>query len=173
MERSQIHRVSVADQVASILRQRILKGELRPGMPLQEVPLAASLRRLAQHHAGSHPHSFPLEGLSRAQYFIVVSRFHNFRSKMFRKSITCVRMLEIPAVLTAKTNDADVLPELKNAFEGYEQSGTGSDWVRAVEFDLQFPHFADSLPPQPASGVFLSKADRRAAHGYGAGGSRS
>src|SRR5207245_7630675 len=43
MERSQIHRVSVADQVASILRQRILKGELRPGMPLQEVPLAASL----------------------------------------------------------------------------------------------------------------------------------
>src|ERR1700736_6013625 len=43
MERSQIHRVSVADQVASILRQRILNGELRPGTPLQEVPLAASL----------------------------------------------------------------------------------------------------------------------------------
>src|SRR5713226_3803030 len=43
MESSQIHRVSVADQVASILRQRILNGELRPGTPLQEVPLAASL----------------------------------------------------------------------------------------------------------------------------------
>src|ERR1700680_2260676 len=43
MERSQIHRVSVADQVASILRQRILNGELRPGTPLPEVPLAASL----------------------------------------------------------------------------------------------------------------------------------
>ena len=43
MERSQIHRVSVADQVASILRQRILNGELRPGTPLQEVPLAESL----------------------------------------------------------------------------------------------------------------------------------
>src|SRR6202049_4306805 len=43
MERSQIHRVSVADQVASILRQRILNGELRPETPQQEVPLAASL----------------------------------------------------------------------------------------------------------------------------------
>src|SRR5581483_10940728 len=43
MERSQINRVSVADQVASILRQRILSGELRPGTALQEVPLAASL----------------------------------------------------------------------------------------------------------------------------------
>src|SRR5438445_4880095 len=43
MERSQIHRVSVADQVAGILRQRILEGELRPGTPLPEIPLAASL----------------------------------------------------------------------------------------------------------------------------------
>src|SRR5207248_10971018 len=43
MEYSQIDRVSVADQVASILRQRILNGELRPGTPLQEIPLAASL----------------------------------------------------------------------------------------------------------------------------------
>jgi DNA-binding transcriptional MocR family regulator len=43
MERSQIHRVSIADQVASVLRQRILDGELRPGTPLQELSLAASL----------------------------------------------------------------------------------------------------------------------------------
>src|SRR6476661_7095573 len=43
MERSQIHRVSVADQVAGILRQRILEGELRPGAALMEIPLASSL----------------------------------------------------------------------------------------------------------------------------------
>ena len=43
MERSQIHRVSAADQAASILWQRILNRELRPGTPVQEVPLAASL----------------------------------------------------------------------------------------------------------------------------------
>src|ERR1700746_3182727 len=43
MERSQIHRVSVADQVAGILRQRVLTGELRPGTSLQEIPLAESM----------------------------------------------------------------------------------------------------------------------------------
>ena len=43
MERSQIHRLSVADQVASVLRQRILDGELRPGTPLQELSLATAL----------------------------------------------------------------------------------------------------------------------------------
>src|SRR5258705_319162 len=43
MERLQIHRTSVADQVAGILRQRVLNGELRPGTPLQEIPLAGSL----------------------------------------------------------------------------------------------------------------------------------
>ena len=43
MDRSPIHRVSVADQVAGILRQRILDGELRPGSALPEIPLANSL----------------------------------------------------------------------------------------------------------------------------------
>jgi len=43
MERSPIQRVSVADQVASNLRQRVLNGELRPGTSLQEIPLAESL----------------------------------------------------------------------------------------------------------------------------------
>src|SRR5437016_14664603 len=43
MGHSQIHRVTVADQAAGILRQRILEGELRPGTPLPEVPLAESM----------------------------------------------------------------------------------------------------------------------------------
>ena len=42
MERSQIHRVRVADQAASILCPRILNHELRPGTPVQEVPLGVS-----------------------------------------------------------------------------------------------------------------------------------
>src|SRR5258707_13838858 len=43
MDRTQITRVSVADQVAALLRQRILHGEFRPGAQLQELPLASSL----------------------------------------------------------------------------------------------------------------------------------
>src|SRR5260370_40235590 len=43
MELAQINRVSVADQVASILRRQVLDGELTPATALQEVPMAASL----------------------------------------------------------------------------------------------------------------------------------
>src|SRR6266446_586859 len=43
MELAEINRISVADQVASILRRRILDGELLPGTALQEVPMATSL----------------------------------------------------------------------------------------------------------------------------------
>src|SRR5216117_2674047 len=136
MERSQIHRVSVADQVASILRQRILKGELRPGMPLQEVPLAASLG-VSRNTMREATRILSLEGLLTRSIHrgVAVSQLS---LKDVQEIYHLRRMLEIPAVLTAKTNDADVLPELKNAFEGYEQAVQDRDWVRAVEFDLQF-----------------------------------
>src|SRR4029453_15745740 len=38
-----ILRVSTADQVATLLRNKILSGELKPGTPLQEVPLASAI----------------------------------------------------------------------------------------------------------------------------------
>jgi DNA-binding GntR family transcriptional regulator len=39
----QINRLSVADQAATILRQRIIDGEPRPGEHLPEASLASSL----------------------------------------------------------------------------------------------------------------------------------
>ncbi len=48
------------------------------------------------------------------------------------------RMLEIPAVLAARSNHTDVQPDLQNALEGYEGAVRRRDWARAVEFDLQF-----------------------------------
>jgi DNA-binding GntR family transcriptional regulator len=47
-------------------------------------------------------------------------------------------MLEISAVLAAKSQHVDVLPELLTALEGYELAVHKQDWARAVEFDLQF-----------------------------------
>jgi DNA-binding GntR family transcriptional regulator len=136
MERSQIHRVSVADQVASVLRQRILKGELRPGMPLQEVPLAASLG-VSRNTMREATRILSLEGLLKRSVHRGVAV-----SQLSLKDVAEIyhlrRMLEIPAVLAAKSDRADVLPDLKNAFEGYEAAVRERHWVRAVEFDLQF-----------------------------------
>jgi DNA-binding GntR family transcriptional regulator len=136
MERSQIHRVSVADQVASILRQRILNGELRPGTPLQEVPLASSLG-VSRNTMREATRILSLEGLLKRSIHrgVAVSQLS---LKDVQEIYHVRRMLEIPAVLAAKANHSDVLPELRNAVQGYEHAVRERDWVRAVEFDLQF-----------------------------------
>jgi len=136
MERSQIHRVSVADQVASVLRQRILKGELRPGMPLQEIPLAASLG-VSRNTMREATRILSLEGLLKRSIHrgVAVSQLS---LQDVQEIYHLRRMLEIPAVLAAKSDRSYVLPDLKNAFEGYEAAVSEWDWVRAVEFDLQF-----------------------------------
>ena len=136
MERSQIHRVSVADQVASILRQRILNGELRPGTPLQEVPLASSLG-VSRNTMREATRILSLEGLLKRSIHrgVAVSQL---ALKDVHEIYQVRRMLEIPAMLAAKANHSDVLPELQNALEGYERAVRERDWVRAVEFDLQF-----------------------------------
>ena len=136
MERTQIHRVSVADQVASILRQRILDGELRPGTPLQEVPLAASLG-VSRNTMREATRILSLENLLKRSIHrgVAVSQLS---LKDVREIYHLRRMLETAGVLAAKGDRANVLPELHNAVKGYERAVRERDWLRAVRFDLQF-----------------------------------
>ena len=48
------------------------------------------------------------------------------------------RMLEIPAVLSARKPDAEITNQLRLAVENYESSVEAKDWIRAVDFDFQF-----------------------------------
>lgn len=135
MERSQIHRVSVADQVASILRQRILSGELRPGMSLPEVPLAASLG-VSRNTMREATRILSLEGLLKRSIHrgVAVSQLSpNDVQEIYHLR----RMLEIPAVLAAKAGH-EVFRELRTELEGYERAVRERDWMRAVSHDLHF-----------------------------------
>jgi DNA-binding GntR family transcriptional regulator len=136
MQRSQIHRVSVADQVASVLRQQILTGELRPGMPLQEAPLATSLG-VSRNTMREATRILSLEGLLKRRIHrgVAVSQLS---LKDVQEIYHLRRILEISAVLAAKSEDGDVLRELHAALDGYERTVRERNWVRAVEFDLQF-----------------------------------
>lgn len=136
MERSQIHRVSVADQVASVLRQRILNGELRPGTPLQEVPLAASLG-VSRNTMREATRILSLEGLLKRSIHrgVAVSQLS---LKDVREIYHLRRMLEIPAVLAVKSNHSDIFGEMRKALQRYEQAVGDRDWIRAVGYDLQF-----------------------------------
>src|SRR2546423_15391673 len=110
MQRSQIHRVSVADQVASVLRQQILTGELRPGMPLQEAPLAASLG-VSRNTIREATRILSLEGLLKrsAHRGVTVAQLSlEDVGEIYRLR----HLLEIPAVRAARMEDSDVLAEM-------------------------------------------------------------
>src|SRR5215470_6765148 len=133
---AEINRVSIADQVASILRQRILNGELPPGTPLQEVPTAASLG-VSRNTMREATRILSLEGLLKknAHRGVTVAQLSG---EDVAEIYQLRHLMEIPAVLAAKPGDLDVLQELRDALEGYERSVRGADWVPAVRFDLQF-----------------------------------
>src|SRR5437868_622864 len=119
MERSQIHRVSVADQVALILRQRILNGELRPGTPLQEVPLAASLG-VSRNTMREATRILSLENLLKRSIHrgVAVSQLS---VKDVQEIYHLRRMLEISGVLSANSDDRDTMSDMQKAVQRHEQ----------------------------------------------------
>jgi DNA-binding GntR family transcriptional regulator len=136
MDRTQINRVSVADQVATLLRQRILEGEFRPGTQLQEIPLA-SLLGVSRNTMREAIGILALEGLLRRSLHrgATVSQLSLHDVKEIYQ---LRRMLELPAVLAAGDPAPDLLRELDNAVEQYEKAVKDWDWARAVTHDLHF-----------------------------------
>jgi len=136
MDRTQINRVSVADQVAALLRQRILEGEFRPGTQLQELPLASSLG-VSRNTMREAIRILSLEGLLRRSLHRGAAV-----SQLALRDVQDIyqlrRMLEIPAVLAARRADPDLLEELRTAVEHYETAVSDKNWSRAVSHDLHF-----------------------------------
>jgi DNA-binding GntR family transcriptional regulator len=135
MERSLIHRVSVADQVAGILRQQVLEGELRPGTPLLEIPLAASLG-VSRNTMREAMRILSLEGLLKRNLHrgAMVAQLS---LKDVEEIYHLRRMLEIPAVLMVKNERPEILDELARAVDRYEQAVKAKDWTNAVTSDLE------------------------------------
>jgi len=136
MDRSQITRVSVADQVAALLRQRILDGEFRPGTQLQELPLASSLG-VSRNTMREAIRILSQEGLVRRNLHrgVAVSQLS---LRDVNEIYQLRRMLELPAVLSARRPDPDLLKEIRHALDQYEEAVRSVDWARAVRHDLHF-----------------------------------
>jgi DNA-binding GntR family transcriptional regulator len=136
MERSQIHRTSVADQVAGILRQRVLNGELRPGTSLQEIPLSESLG-VSRNTMREAMRILSLEGLLKRSIHrgIAVAQLS---LRDVQEIYHVRRVLEISAIHAAKSPAPELLSELLAALEQYEEAVEARDWVSAVTHDLHF-----------------------------------
>src|SRR5260370_37511514 len=113
MELAAINRISVADQVASILRRRNLDGELLPGTALQEVPMATSLG-VSRNTVREATRILSLEGLLKrsAHRGVAVAQL----SLEDVAEIYRVRhLLESPAVRAANLQHSALLTEVRRA----------------------------------------------------------
>src|SRR6201987_4814526 len=130
MERAQIHRVSIADQVAGILRQRVLTGELRPGTSLQEIPLAESLG-VTRNTMREAMRILSLEGLLKRSIHrgIAVAQLS---LQDVHEIYHVRRVLDISAIHAAKTRAPELLRDLLAALEQYERAVRARDWVSEV-----------------------------------------
>jgi DNA-binding GntR family transcriptional regulator len=136
MDRSPIHRVSVADQVAGILRQRILDGELRPGSALPEIPLATSLG-VSRNTMREAVRILSLEGLLKRNIHRGVT-VAQLSLRDVEEIYDLRRMVEVQAILAARNRPAEIMQQLRTAVDGYERSVRARDWAQAVNWDLQF-----------------------------------
>jgi DNA-binding GntR family transcriptional regulator len=136
MERSPIHRLSVADQVAGILREKVLSGELRPGTPLQEIPLAESLG-VSRNTMREAMRILSLEGLLKRRIHrgITVTQLS---LRDVQEIYHVRRVLEISAIRSAKDASPEVLSDLRSALAQYENAVQARDWISAVSHDLHF-----------------------------------
>lgn len=133
---AQIHRVSVADQVAAVVRQRIMSGELRPGTALQELQLASSLG-VSRNTMREAVRILCLEGLlwRNLHRGLAVAQLS---LKDVQEIYQVRRMLELGAVAAAADPEPARLKELKAAVDEYEEAIRSRDFVRAVSSDLHF-----------------------------------
>lgn len=136
MERLQIHRVSVADQVAGILRQRILAGELRPGTALHEVTVSSALG-VSRNTLREAMRILALEGLLKKTIHRGVS-VASLSIADVQEIYQLRRLMEIAAVQAADDPSPEVLRQMRVLVDGYEAAVHARDWVRAVNMDLQF-----------------------------------
>lgn len=131
-----IHRLSVADQVAAVVRQQILTGELRPGTLLQELQLSSSLG-VSRNTMREAVRILCLEGLLLRNLHrgLAVAQLS---LQDLQEIYQIRRMLELTAVKAAVKPDPVMLGELKTAIEAYENAIQEGDFVRAVSSDLHF-----------------------------------
>ena len=132
----ELRRFSVADEVASVLRERILVGELRPGTPLLEIPLASSLR-VSRNTMREAMKVLSLEGLLTRSVHRGVA-VAQLTPQDISEIYQLRRMLELSAIHAAKRPSREHLEQLRTVVEQYEIAAEAGDWAGAVGFDLQF-----------------------------------
>jgi DNA-binding GntR family transcriptional regulator len=130
-----IRRVSTAEQVASVVRDRILRGEIKPGTSLREVVMAATIG-VSRNTLREALRILIQEGLVRHTVHrgITVTQLSpESAADIYRIR----RLLEVSAVETGRLGP-EALETLDAAVDRLEQAAEQQDWPALVEADMRF-----------------------------------
>jgi DNA-binding GntR family transcriptional regulator len=130
-----IKRVSTADQVATLLRERILCGDFKPGTPLREAALA-SLIGVSRNSLREALRILIQEGLVRHTVHRGIS-VTQLDPDDIGEIYRLRRLLEGLAVESAQP-DEEELAGLADAADQLEQAAQAHDWPKLVELDIRF-----------------------------------
>lgn len=131
-----LERTSAAEQIAAVLRERIIRGDLRPGTPLTEAPLAKAFgvsrntvrEALSLLSSDGITTQSPYRGVSVS--VMTEPDVHDiFRIRRMLESLAIDATAELPAGRLAK------LEECVSALRALTSS---SDWRTTVDADLAF-----------------------------------
>jgi DNA-binding GntR family transcriptional regulator len=131
-----LRRITTADQVADVLRERILRGELVGGATIQELALAVSLG-VSRNTLREAIRILVREGLIR----------HSLHRGVSITALTVADvadvyaarlMLELRAVEAARSSTRAEFVPIEEAIAALEDAVRAKDWPRSVEMDMLF-----------------------------------
>ncbi len=130
-----IRRISTAEQVASLVRDRILRGEIKPGTSLREVVMAAAIG-VSRNTLREALRILIQEGLVRHTVhrgITVTELSPESASDIYRVR----RLLEVSAVESGRLSP-QALASLGTAVDRLEKAAEEQDWPALVEADMKF-----------------------------------
>jgi DNA-binding GntR family transcriptional regulator len=132
----QIKRSSTSEQVADAMRTMILRGELAPGTPLREVPLAESIG-ISRNTVREAVRVLARQGLvthSMHRGAVVTRLSEQDVADLYRVR----RALETQAIAASAGATPDQLAGLAEAVQELERAAEDGDWDRMVDADWSF-----------------------------------
>jgi DNA-binding GntR family transcriptional regulator len=130
-----IRRVSTAEQVASLVRDRILRGEIKPGTSLREVVMAEAIG-VSRNTLREALRILIQEGLVRHTVHRGITV-----TELSLESIGDIyrlrRVLEVSAAETGRLSDSG-LDAIAAAVERLQRAAEEKDWAAVVEADMRF-----------------------------------
>jgi DNA-binding GntR family transcriptional regulator len=132
----QIRRSSTSEQVADAMRRMILRGELAPGTPLREVPLAESIG-ISRNTVREAVRVLARQGLvthSMHRGAMVTRLSEQDVADLYRVR----RALETQAIDASAEATPEQLAGLGEAVQALERAAADGDWDRMVDADWSF-----------------------------------